>query len=516
MNDPVITPLQVRLLLFTAAVSSCVGLALELLLITQASYLLGDATLATGLVVGVFLAAMGLGAWLSQFLATGAAPRRRLLRTFVLVELALVPLCLLGPAGLFALFAAEGPLWLAVVVLTLALGALGGMELPLLTRLLESQAELRTVLARVLALDYLGSLVGSLAFPLLLLPWLGLLPTAALLALVPLGCSAALCWCFPQLTGWRRPVTLLLPMIAAAGLQLGPLERRIEDSLYDDPVVGRLQTRHQRIVLTRRRNDLRLYLDGSLQFSSLDEYRYHEALVHPAMARHGRPRRVLLLGAGDGLALREVLRWPSVQRVDLVELDRPMLQLARRHPVLRRLNRGSLSDRRVQLHVGDAFALVPQLSGPYDVVIADFPDPATQAVARLYSVAFYGRLLQRLAPDGQLVTQASAPFFTPRVMASIRASLETLGLRVDPYSVTVPSFGPWGFVLAQRAAAARRFGPLPFQGRWIDQRQLASLLDLPRDLLPDPGETVLPNRIGRPVLVEYQRRGRWGGTDRDP
>lgn len=504
------TPLQVRLLLLTAAISSAVGLALELLLITQASYLIGDAALATGLVVGVFLAAMGLGAWLSQFLATGATADRRLLQALVLVELALAPVCLIGPAALFALFAAEGPLWLGVVLLSLVLGVLGGMELPLLTRLLESQEELRTVLARVLALDYLGSLVGSLAFPLLLLPWLGLLPTAALLALVPLACSLALCWCFPCLSRWRWLVSAALPLMALAGLQLGPLERRIEDALYDDPVVGRLQSRHQRIVLTRRRNDLRLYLDGSLQFSSLDEYRYHEALVHPAMARHGRPRRVLLLGAGDGLALREVLRWPSVQRVDLVELDRQMLQLARQQPLLRRLNRGSLSDPRLRLHVGDAFALVRQLQGPYDVVIADFPDPATQAVARLYSVAFYGRLLERLASDGQLVTQASAPFFTPRVMASIRVSLETLGLRVDPYSVTVPSFGPWGFVMARRPGAPQRFAPLPFQGRWIDQRQLAALLDLPRDLLPDPGETVLPNRIGRPVLVDYQRSGRWG------
>ncbi len=504
-----LSPPQVRLLLLTAAISSCVGLVLELLLVAQASYLVGDAALATGVVVGTFLAAMGLGAWLSQFLATGPEAQRQLLRSLLLVELGLSPLCLLGPLALFALFAVDGPIWLAVVLLTVLVGVLGGMELPLITRLLESQQQLRTALARVLALDYLGALAGALLFPLVLLPWLGLLPTAAALAVVPLITSALLVWWFPALRRWRWPLSAAVPVAALAGVLVGPLGDRIEDSLYADPVVGRVQSRHQRIVLTRRRGDLRLYLDGSLQFSSLDEYRYHEALVHPAMALHGRPQRVLLLGAGDGLALREVLRWPAVRQVDLLELDPAMLQLARRHPVLRRLNEGSLADPRVRVHLGDAFARVAELAGPYDVVIADFPDPATAAVARLYSVGFYGRLRQRLATDGLLVTQASTPFFTPRVLASIEASLEHLGLRTRAYSVTVPSFGPWGFVLAHRPGPERTFAELPFTGRWVDAAELSRLFELPRDLRPDPGEAVLPNRLGRPVLADYQRRSRW-------
>lgn len=511
-EDPGPAPLsrsQLRLLLATAALSSAAGLVLELLLVTQASYLAGDAALATGVVVGTFLAAMGLGAWLSQFVAPGPRPRRGLLRAFLLVELGLVPLCLLGPLALFALFAAGAPLWPAVVLLTLAVGVLGGMELPILTRLLELQQQVRTALARALALDYLGALGGSLLFPLLLLPWLGLLPTAAALALVPLGCAVLLSWLFRELRPWRWLVTALLPLVGLAGLLVAPLEGRIEDQFYEDPVIGRLQTRFQRIVLTRRRNDLRLYLDGSLQFSSLDEYRYHEALVHPAMALQGRPRRVLLLGAGDGLALREVLRWRGLERVDLVELDPAMLRLARRQPFLRRLNQASLEDPRVRLHVGDAFGLARRLPGRYDVVVADFPDPDNPAVARLYSVAFYGQLLGRLAPDGLLVTQASSPFFAPKVMASIEATFQALGLETSPYSVDVPSFGPWGFVIARRAGQPKRPPVLPFQGRWIDQAQLSHLFSLPRDLRPAPGETVEANRLSRPVLVPYQRQSRW-------
>ena len=391
-----LTPLQVRVLLATAALSSSVGLVLELMLVTQASYLLGDAALATGVVIGSFLAAMGLGAWLSQFITGGAQPQQALLRSFLLVELCLAPLCLLAPLALFALFSADGPVWLALVVFTLLVGVLGGMEVPLLTRLLETQQHLRKALARVLALDYFGALVGSLLFPLLLLPWFGLLPTAALLALIPLANSALLCWLFPVCRRWRWPLTIAWPLAALGASLVVPLGDRIEDSLYDDPVVGRQQTRHQRIVLTRRSNDLRLFLDGNLQFSSLDEYR-----------------------------------------------------------------------------------------------------------------TFYGRLLGRLAPDGLLVTQASTPFFAPKVMASIQATLAELHLQNRPYSVDVPSFGPWGFVIAHRPGLSLNARALPFRGRWIDDAQLQRLFSLPRDLQPPANQTVLPNRLSRPVLADYQRQGIW-------
>ena len=506
-----ISLVQARLLLFTVCLSSAVSLVFELMVVTQATYLVGDATLATGVVVGTFLAAMGLGGWVSQFLATGADPSSRLLQGLLWVELLLSPVCLLGPLLLFTLFAIDGSVWFAVVLLTVIAGTLAGMELPLLTRLLETQQDLRVALARALALDYLGSLVGALVFPLVLLPQLGLLPTSALLGLLPLASGVLLCWAFPSLRRWRWPVSLLLPLMAVLGVWVAPLGNRVESWLYEDPVIFRQQSRHQRLVLTRRRQDLRLYLNGQLQFSSLDEYRYHEALVHPAMARHGSPVRVLLLGAGDGLALREILRWPTVQRVDLIELDPAVLALARRHPLVQRLHQGSLDDPRLSVHHGDAFQLIERLEGPFDVVIADFPDPATPALARLYSVGFYGRLKSRMAGKGVFVTQASTPFFSPDVLASIQASLEELSWSVRGYSVTVPSFGPWGFVLAQHQADASSagFAPLPFEGRWISDRWLQRFPDLPRDLRPAVGAVIRPNRLVQPVLVDYQRKGRW-------
>ena len=489
-------------------VSSAAGLVLELLLVTQASYLMGDATLATGVVVGTFLAAMGLGAWLTEFIAVRGQPLDRLLCALVLVEISLCPLCLLGPVALFLLFSLNAPLWIAIVVLTMLVGVLGGMELPLITRMLETQDQLRRALARVLALDYFGSLLGALAFPLVLLPWLGLLPTAALLALVPVLATLALALVFPGLRRWRGPLVVLLPLTGLAAVLIAPLGDRIEDRFYGSRVIERHQSRYQRIILTRRGADLRLFLDGDLQFSSLDGYRYHEALVHPAMAIHPSPRRVLLLGAGDGLALREILRWPGVEAVDVVELDPVVVRLAESHPLLRRLNANSLHDPRVQLHLGDAYASLRSLDHRYDVVIADFPDPDTLPVARLYSVGFYGTLRQRLNPDAVVVTQASTPFLTPRVLASIEAGLRHVGFHTRPYTVAIPSFGPWGFVMARARSWTPRFRSIPFATRWIDADQLPGLFAFPRDFLPERSDTVQANRMTRPVLLDYQRTDR--------
>ena len=507
MSAPRIHPVQVRLLLVTAMVSSAAGLVLELLLVTQASYLSGDATLATGVVVGTFLAAMGLGAWLSQFLAQRGPLIERLLKTLVWVELALAPLCLLGPLALYLLFWLDGSLWLGTTVFTVLVGVLAGMELPLITRLLESQQELRRALARVLALDYLGSLVGALLFPLVLLPLLGLLPTAGALSLIPVVSALLLTLHFPVLAPWRRWVLLLLPLLTLAAVWVAPLGDRIEDGLYQDPVIGRFQSRFQRVVLTRRADDLRLYLDGNLQFSSVDEYRYHEALVHPAMASVRRPERILLLGAGDGLALREILRWPSVRSVSLVELDPLILDIARRHPRLLALNQGCLTDPRVTVLTGDAFTYTRRLDDSFDVVIADFPDPDQAAVARLYSVGFYQSLRRLLAPGGVIVTQASTPFFSPNVLASIERSLQVTGLMTHPYSLSIPSFGPWGFVLAHQAVQLPPLQPLPFKARWADDQQLRSVFAFPMDYRPNNPEQILENRLSRPVLLHYQRSG---------
>lgn len=504
------SPHQRRLLLAAAALSSSCGLAIELLLGTLASYLVGNQALAYGVAVGGFLAAMGIGAYLSRFIdsAPTAATQSHLLTAFAQVELWIAPLSALLPLALFALFVLDGPLWIGLSLVTLLLGTLAGLEVPLLTRLLEQDEGVRDALSGVLALDYLGALAGSLALPVLLLPAFGLFPSAALIGALPALMVFFLGQAFRPLRGWRRwGLGLGCLLVALAPLTV-PLGDRLENTLYNAPVISRIQSPYQRIVLTRQGKDLRLFLNGDLQFSTLDEYRYHEALVHPALSASDNPRRVLLLGAGDGLALREVLKWPQVERVLLLDLDPAVVELARHQPFLRQANAYAYADSRVEVRQADAFLAAPALPEQFDVIIADFPDPDQTLLAKLYSQGFYRRLSSRLAPAGVFVTQASSPFFAPRAFACIAATLESVGFSTHPYTVDVPSFGPWGFVLALR----RPFNPadlaLPVSTRFLTQPLLRHLFELPGDI--ELGNVAV-NRLADPVLVKYQMDPRWAG-----
>jgi spermidine synthase len=513
-------------LLAAAALSSSCGLAVELLLGTLASYLVGNQALAYGVAVGGFLAAMGLGAYFSRFIAPSGPENQEWVQlqvAFIWVELLIAPLSALIPLGLFALFVIDGPFWIALFLATVLLGMLAGMELPILTRLLERDQGVRNALAGVLALDYLGALLGSLGLPVVLLPLLGLFPSAVLIGIIPAVMVIGLARLFPAIRQFGRwGFAIALGLLVFLPLTI-PLGDRLENTLYKAPIITRIQSPYQHIVLTRQGTDLRLFLDGDLQFSSLDEYRYHEALVHPAISadfsqsniQHPtsniqHPRHVLLLGAGDGLALREVLKWPQVERVVLIDLDQAVVNLARRQPFLVRANANAYGDRRVQVIQADAFVTAPKLPETFDVIIADFPDPDRDVLAKLYAQGFYQRLLSRLAPDGVFVTQASSPFFAPRAFACIAATLKSVGLFTYPYVVDVPSFGLWGFVMASRNPVALTNLQLPVATRFLDKQLLRNLFYLPKDI--DLGNVEV-NRLSNPVILKYQTDPRWTAYD---
>lgn len=503
------TALQRRLLLLTAATSSASALAAELLLGTLASYLVGAQPLAYGVAIGGFLAAMGLGAYLSQFIATEgdrAAQRQQLLEALFVVELAVAPLTTLLPLGLFALFVADSSLWLGLGLATVSLGTLAGMEIPLIVRAIEGDRDLRGTLAGVLALDYVGALVGSLALPLLLLPTVGLFPAAAIIGALPALMVFFLGRAFPQQRRWQYlGLGLCLGALAFAPLAQSASDR-LEDNLYQAPIVWREQTPYQRIVLTRQGRDVRLFLDGSLQLSTLDEYRYHEALIHPAMSAARSPQQVLLLGAGDGMALREILKWPSVERVVLVELDPAVVALARRYGALQAANGEALADPRVEVRFGDAFRIVPALGEAFDAIVADFPDPERPTLAKLYAQGFYQQIRAHLKPGGVFVTQASSPFFAPQVLGCIATTLQAVGLQAHPYTIAVPSFGPWGFVLASAAPLQPATLRLPVTTQFLTEPLLQNLFELPADIGREPA---VANRLGHPAIVGYQNDPRW-------
>ncbi|MEM1426803.1 MAG: spermidine synthase, partial [Cyanobacteria bacterium P01_H01_bin.130] len=381
-----------------------------------------------------------------------------------------------------------------------------------LTRLLERDSSVKEALAGVLALDYAGALVGAIAFPLILLPWLGMFPAAACLGAIPAVMVVAIARAFrpmiPRVRRWGRlGLAIALALFVLAPLTV-PLGNVLENRLYRAAVIYRQTSQYQRIVMTQRGGDTRLFLDGDLQFSTADEYRYHEALTYPVLGAVATPRRVLLLGAGDGLALREILRWPGVEAVTVLELDPAVVKLGRSHPAIVQANQKSFDDPRVTVTFGDAFQRVRDLPEMFDVIIADFPDPDRDALAKLYSDGFYRLLRSHLAPDGALVTQASSPYFAPKAFACVAETLRATGFNIYPYRVDVPSFGPWGFVLASSQVIALDRLTLPIPSQFLTPELLPTLFALPKDEQWEPG-SVQVNRLSHPVLPQYQRDRRW-------
>jgi len=444
---------DVLTLVYAVFVAGLCSIIYELLIATTVTYFDGDSVRAFSLTIGLYMAALGLGAYLSKFIRTN------LLKALVIAETALG---LLGGFSVPILYAAFGytdelfvPAWIG---LTVAVGLLIGLEVPLLTRLLERYTSLRVSIAHVLSLDYGGALLATVAFPLLLLPFLGTFRVGLVFGLINMSIGLLLLWQFPARIGRTstalfRMLSLAIALAIGVGLFLAnDVLHAWNRSIYDGRTVYAKRTRFQQVVLTTYRGDLRLYLNGGLQFSSRDEHRYHESLVHIPLAalraRSRRPMDVLLLGGGDGLAVRELLKHADLRSVTLVDLDPAIVRLARNNPHMRGLNRNSLADPRVRVITGDAFKFLKKRGRLYDVVIADLPDPSTSALARLYSVGFYRLVRLNLAPDGVFVTQATSPYAARKAFWSINASVAAAFSHSRPYHAQVPSFGEWGFVLA--------------------------------------------------------------------
>ncbi|HEY2254583.1 MAG TPA: polyamine aminopropyltransferase, partial [Variovorax sp.] len=236
-----------------------------------------------------------------------------------------------------------------------------------------------------------------------------------------------------------------------------------------------------------------------------DEYRYHEALVHPVMAAQGAPKKVAVLGGGDGMAVREILKYPSVQSVTLVELDPNMTKLFTEHETLAALNAHSLSSPKVNIVNADAFQWLQQPGDSYDVIVVDFPDPTNFAIGKLYTSSFYALLAQRLSASGYAVIQTTSPLIARKSFWTVVTTVESVGLTATPYHAHVPSFGEWGYIIASRRPY--RFPQtLPDGLRFLSAPTLPLLFDFPLDMARVPAEV---NRLSNQILVStYEQE--WG------
>lgn len=488
------------LLLSVFVVASC-GIAYELVIGATGAYISGDGVTQFSLTIGVYLFAMGLGSFLSRRVT------KNLLSTFISVEL------MVGLVGGFAntiLFLVYGFMTGYEVVfytLLVFVGLMIGLEIPLLLRLLSQYGSLRINVANVLGLDYVGALMVAVAFPLVLLPALGLMRTSLLFGMLNVAVAGGNVIFFRRQRLSKALSAGVIVSLLALGVAFGyanHLVRLGEAEQYDDEIILTRQTKYQRIVLTRWQKEIRLFLDRNIQFSSRDEHRYHEALVHPALSTIPNRDRILILGGGDGLGLREVLKYPDVKEVVLVDLDKEMVDLCRTNEHIRRLNKNALSSKRVKLVYRDAWSWLKENHGRFNAVLVDMPDPSSEKVAKLYSLGFYRMCRRHLAADGALVVQSTSPYFAPGAFWCIHETLRAAKLHVTPIHVHVPTFGMWGFNLAS-------FKPMPWRQarpkvvtRYLSPELWPSLFAWPKD---QPPLDVDISTLDTPRAIYYYHRG---------
>lgn len=491
------------------------GIVAEYVLSTLASYLLGNAVLQWTLTVSLMLFAMGVGSRLSKYI------RRHLLDSFVIVEFGLSILCAISATLTYFLAAYIQNIAAVIYSMSVAIGILIGLEVPLATRLNDLFEELRVNISSVMEKDYYGALLGGLLFAFVALPRLGLTYTPIVLGTINFLVAAALFFRYRSLLTFKKALTagvVIVPVfLTVLAFMAEPIVLYGEQRKYRDRVVYQEQSPYQRIVITQWKDHYWLYLDGNEQFSSYDEERYHEPLVHPAMMLSASREQVLILGGGDGLAAREVLKYPEVKQITLVDIDPAMTELARTNAIFLQLNRGALKDPRVRVINRDAYVFLRDDDRIYDVIIIDLPDPKTVTLARLYTRQFYELAARHLARGGTMVTQATSPFFSKRAFLSILKTMRGAGLPAVAYHNHIPTLGEWGWVLGFKApgveseALKARLANLSFEQvdtRFLNREAMVSMLNFGKGMLEEIDQVEVNDERDLAVY-EYYRKGAW-------
>ncbi len=496
-----LTKKQTGILLISILVVALCGIAYELIISTVSSYLLGNSVYQFSLTIGFFMFAMGVGSYLSKLLGDN------LIQNFIIIEIAISLIGGVCSLLLLMVFPEIRALYNATMYgLILLIGALVGMEIPILTGILAEKQSTRDSIANVMSLDYIGALIGSVAFPLFLLPQLGLIRSSFAIGLINILTALINLHFFKKYLSAPRLLTvislsilMLLITFTIFGTQLTSFA---EKHLYFDQIIYKKQTQYQKIVVTKSvsYNDYRLYIDGHIQFSSRDEYRYHESLVHPLLSIPGNKTRVLILGGGDGLAVREVLKYKDVKEIHLVDIDPEMTKISKELPMLAALNQHSLENPKLKIFNQDAFSFINQPGVLYDRVIIDMPDPHNEAINKLYSKEFYTMIRKRMSSDGIIVTQSSSPFFTRQTFWCIQQTLASIFENTLSYHVNIPSFGDWGFNLARINERIPSNILFNIDTRFLDNSTMQSAMIFAKDI--QKPKNIPVNTIMEPKLYQ--------------
>ena len=494
---------QATPLLFATLLIAICSIVYELIIGGLSSYLLGNSVTQFSITIGLYLFAMGIGSFASKYI------HKKLFDTLTLVEITIGFLGSFSSLLLFICHIYTGIYPLVMYIMTLAIGLLVGIEIPLLVRIIEShQQNIKSNIANLFALDYIGGLIGAIAFPLLLLPKLGYVTVAFVTGIVNLIAASIIIFRYSEYLQhrlfFRNILVLSLLLVITFTIYGDKITNQIESGLYRDQIVYTKQSVYQKIVVTKHKDDLRLFLDGNVQFSSVDEYRYHEPLVHVPMAVCTNANRILLLGAGDGLAAKQLLKYPQITSLTLVDLDEEVLNLAKNHHEIKKLNYASLDHPKVHIVIEDAYTYLQKNNEPFDLIIIDLPDPNNDALNKLYTTSFYRLVKQNMKTDGAMVTQSSSPYFTRNTFWCIHKTIKEEFEHVVPYHVYVPAFGDWGFNLATNFEVDIENLKLPQQidFQYLNETNFNSLFTFANDERADTSAIKI-NTLFKPVLVQY-------------
>jgi spermidine synthase len=493
------------LLLITIFVISTCGLIYELVAGTLASYLMGDSVKQFSTIIGTYLFAMGIGSFFSKFI------QKDLIAKFIQIEILTGLVGGLSSALLFYFFSFGAYFQFMLYFLISITGVFVGMEIPIIMRILNSKIEFKDLVSKVFTYDYIGALLASIIFPIILIPHLNIIRTSVLFGLFNIGLAMYLTYYFKsEIKSINRIFT---HGIFAGFILLGvfvfsdDITKMSESEMYGESIIYSKNSSYQRIVLTRNHHDYCLYLNNHLQFNSKDEYRYHEALVHPVVSQAPFCKNVLILGGGDGFAARELLKYPQIKNIQLVDLDPKLTSLFKENSIMSKLNDYSLKNPKIKVTNADAFEwLRNKNKKKYDVIIIDFPDPSNFSVGKLYTLTFFKVLQSAMHFNTKVVMQSTSPLMAKESFWCVNNTIKETKMSTTPYHTYVPSFGEWGYILFGQDLSDLKQRRLPNNLKYYTPQEFKNMKNFPVDMQFKSKEI---NRLENQILITLFEK-EWG------
>lgn len=502
-----------KLALFATGLS---GIVAEYVLSTLATYFLGNSVFQWTMIVSMMLFSMGLGSRISKSFT------KNLLQRFIAIEFILSLLTAFVSVITYSVSAFYGSVAFIIYSMCIIIGLLIGMEIPIVIRINDEFENLRINVSSVMEKDYYGSLLGGVFFAFVGLPYLGLTYTPFILGVINFSVAIGLYIMLrPSLSKEVNKRLTASSLMVCVVLIVGVLFANSiitygEQSRYKDKVVFEERSKYQKITITQSRGDFWLFINGNQQLSTIDEVMYHEPLVHPVMRLSKDPRNILVMGGGDGGAVREVLKYDNVESITLVDLDPLMTDLGQNNDLLVGMNQNSLNHDKVNIINEDGFNYLEDNKEYYDVIIIDLPDPKTIELGRLYSFEFYKLCYKRLRPNGLIITQAGSPYYAARAFNCIDTTFQAAGFTTAPLHNQVVTLGEWGWVLGAKEVEAstlkealQNLSFSDIETKWINKEAMTLITSFGKRAFPDDSLQVEVNRIHNPVLYKYYLDGKW-------